>query len=108
MLDEKDLQAIAMLIKSEIAESEKRMDKKLEVMKEEVVKETNHNMKVLLDTEVTAKFNLIAEDLRTLHEKVDDLIAINEERESESFDIAAMKAAIRQLNREVKALKKAN
>ena len=97
MLDEKDLQAIAQL-----------MDMKLGETKEEIVKETNHNMKVLLDTEVTARFNLIAEDLHTLHEKVDDLIAINEERESDSFDIAGMKAAIRQLNREVKALKKAN
>lgn len=104
MLDEKDLQAIAMLIKSEIAESEKRMDKKLEAQEGRIM----HNMKVLLDTEVTTKFNLIAEDLQILHEKVDAIHEIKVDQAGMSNRIVALETAVRKLNREVQELKKAN
>ena len=63
MLEEKDLQAIAQLMqgmKEEIIGETKEL---MARQKEEILDEATHRMKVLLDTEVTTKFNLLAEEL---------------------------------------------
>lgn len=56
MLEEKDLQAIAEMMKG----MESRIDQKLEKQKQDIM----HDVKVLLDTEVTTRFNLLAEGQR--------------------------------------------
>ena len=57
MLDEKDLQAIAEMTKG----MESRIDQKLEKQKQEILDESARRMELLLDTEVTTRFNLLAE-----------------------------------------------
>lgn len=65
MLEEKDLQAIAEMMKG----MESRIDQKLEKQKQDIM----HDVKVLLDTEVTTRFNLLAEGQQTILEKLERL-----------------------------------
>ena len=55
MLDEKDLQAIAQLMAQQ---------------KQEILKESTSNMQVVLENLVEPKFNLLADDLRVIREKL--------------------------------------
>ena len=76
MLDEKDLQAIAEMMKG----MESRIDQKLEKQKQEILDESTRRMKLLLDTEVTTRFNLLAEGQQTILEKLerlDDMEAVS-------------------------------
>ena len=74
MLEEKDLQAIAQLMDSRIGESEKRMaklmDQSLAQQKQEILDESTQRMKILLDTEITPKFNLLAENQKIMLDKL--------------------------------------
>lgn len=103
MLEEKDLQAIAQLMDSRIGESEKRMDQRLAQQKQEILDETTQRMKVLLDTEVTPKFNLLAENQSIMMEKLERLDDI----EVMDTRITALEAMVKKLNRDVEKLKKA-
>lgn len=71
--------------------------------KAEIIAESTHNMKVLLDLEVKPQFNLVAEQVQLLEEKIDGLTPVD----SVYADIYAMKAAIRTINKEIKTLKQA-
>ena len=82
MLEEKDLQAIAQL---------------MERQKQEILDETTQRMKVLLDTEVTPKFNLLAENQSIMMEKLERLDDI----EVMDTRITALEAMVKKLNREV-------
>ncbi len=84
MLDKEDLQAIAQLIDQRISESENRM-------------------KVLIDQEVTPKFNLLAENQAIMMEKLEKL----DEMEIMDTRLTALEAMVKKLNREVQQLKKA-
>lgn len=84
MLDREDLQAIAQLIDQRISESENRM-------------------KVLIDQEVTPKFNLLAENQSIILEKLEKL----DELETLDIRVTTLEAAVKKLNREVQQLKKA-
>ena len=95
MLDEKDLQAIAQL-----------MDRKLSQQKQEILKEATQSMKVLLDAEVTPKFNLLAEEIQGLHEKLDRM-AIPEDLELLESRVDTLELAVRKHSREISELKKA-
>ena len=85
MLDEKDLQAIAQLMAQQ----------KKEVMGE---------VKFLLDTEVKTQFNLLAEGIQDIQEKlvprsrVDDL----------EGEVKFLKSIVRQMSEDLQELKKAN
>jgi hypothetical protein len=107
MLEEKDLQAIAQLMDSRIGESEKRMaklmDQRLAQQKQEILDETTQRMKVLLDTEVTPKFNLLAENQSIMMEKLERLDDI----EVMDTRITALEAMVKKLNRDVEKLKRA-
>ena len=70
MLDEKDLQAIAELMQG----MEARFDQKLAQQRKEIM----HDVKVLLDTEVTSKLNLLAEGQDILKERLDTLDEVKE------------------------------
>ena len=99
MLEERDLQAIAQLMKG----MEDRIDQKLAQQKEEILDEATHRMKVLLDTEVTTKFNLLAEELDAIKERLPapDIL----EQIQEELDI--QHAVVKRHTKEIQALKKA-
>lgn len=65
MLDEKDLQAIAQLM----AGVEQRMDQKLAQQKREIIGE----VKVLIEADVMPKFDLLADGLKAVNEKLEVL-----------------------------------
>lgn len=95
MLEEKDLQAIAEMMKG----MESRIDQKLEKQKQDIM----HDVKVLLDTEVTTQFNLLAEGQQTILEKLERL----DDMEVMDTRITALEAMVKKLNREMEKLKKA-
>lgn len=95
MLEEKDLQAIAEMMKG----MESRIDQKLEKQKQDIM----HDVKVLLDTEVTTRFNLLAEGQQTILEKLEHL----DDMEVMGTRITALEAMVKKLNREMEKLKKA-
>ena len=84
MLDEKDLQAIAQLM-------------------EQQRKDIMHDVKVLLDTEVSTKFNLLAEgieDIQRLMPSEDDMDIIDGRLDT-------LEAIVKKHSREIAELKKA-
>lgn len=107
MLEEKDLQAIAQLMDSRIGESEKRMaklmDQSLAQQKQEILDESTQRMKILLDTEITPKFNLLAENQKIMLDK----LAPKSELEELRSEVSVLKLAIRTINQEIAELKKA-
>ena len=107
MLEEKDLQAIAQLMDSRIGESEKRMaklmDHSLAQQKQEILDESTQRMKILLDTEITPKFNPLAENQKIMLDK----LAPKSELEELRSEVSVLKLAIRSINQEIAELKKA-
>ncbi len=99
MLDEKDLQAIAEMMKG----MESRIDQKLEKQKQDILDESARRMKLLLDTEVTTRFNLLAEGQKA----VMDAITPKSEIEELRNEVSVLKLAIRTMNQEIAELKKA-
>ena len=124
MLDEKDLLAIGQLLDQKLEEKleqkleekldqkleekleqklEEKLDQKLAQQKEEILTEATHRMKVLLDAEVRPMFNLLAEDISIIREMM-----VPESRiKAAEDDIDILKASVRQINREIRELKKA-
>lgn len=89
MLDEKDLQAISQM-----------MDGKLAAQKKEIMNE----VKVLLDTEVQTKFNLLAEGQQEILERLVPRSRVDDLEDEVKF----LKSIIRQISEDVQKLKKAN
>ena len=84
MLDEKDLQAIAQLM-------------------EQQRKDIMHDVKVLLDTEVSTKFNLLAEGIEDIQSRMpseDDMDIIDGRLDT-------LEAIVKKHSREIAELKKA-
>lgn len=100
MLEEKDLLAIGRLIDQKL---EEKLDQKLAQQKEEILTEATHRMKVLLDAEVKPMFNLLAEDISIIREKM-----IPESRiEAVEDDVSVLKASVRRINQDIRELKQA-
>ena len=95
MLEEKDLQAIAQLMKG----MEDRIDQKLAQQKKEIM----HEVGVLNENEVTPRLNLLAENQQSMMEKLERL----DDLDIMDTRITALEAMVRKLNREVAQLKKA-
>ena len=91
MLDEKDLQAIAALMDSKIKESEDRMA---------------GLMKVVMENEVTPKFNMLAEMLSDLKEEVDQ-IPKDDDRKKVIENLEVYDAVLKLHSEEIAKLKKA-
>lgn len=116
MLDEKDLLAIGQLLDQKLEEKleqklEEKLDQKLEEklnqklaqQKEEILTEATHRMKVLLDAEVKPMFNLLAEDISIIREKM-----IPESRiEALEDDVSVLKSSVRRINQDIRELKQA-
>lgn len=122
MLDEKDLQAIAQLMDAKLAHQKQDImsetkgllaQQKQEIMsetkgllaqqKQEVLDESTRRTKLLLDTEVTTRFNLLAEGQQTILEKLERL----DDMEVMDTRINALEAMVKKLNREMEKLKRA-
>lgn len=95
MLEEKDLQAIAQLMQG----MEDRIDQKLAQQNKEIMQEVG----VLIENEVTPRFNLLAENQQSMMEKLERL----DDLDIMDTRITALEAMVRKLNREVAQLKKA-
>ena len=95
MLEEKDLRAIAQLMKG----MEDRIDQKLAQQKKEIMQEVG----VLIENEVTPRFNLLAEELDAIKERLPapDIL----EQIQEEMDI--QHAVVKRHTKEIQALKKA-
>ena len=93
MLDEKDLQAIQALISAN---------------NEIILNEAAHRMRVLLDAEVTPKFDLLAEGQEAILDRLYRMEDRLEDMDVMDSRITALEAMVKKLNREVAALKKAN
>lgn len=95
MLEEKDLQAIAQLMQG----MEDRIDQKLAQQKKEIMQEVG----VLIENEVTPRFNLLAEELGAIKERLPapDIL----EQIQEELDI--QHAVVKRHTKEIQALKKA-
>ncbi|MBS6216670.1 MAG: hypothetical protein E7G43_15435 [Flavonifractor plautii] len=122
MLDEKDLQAIAQLMDAKLAHQKQDImsetkgllaQQKQEIMsetkgllaqqKQEILDESTRRTKLLLDTEVTTRFNLLAEGQQTILEKLERL----DDMEVMDTRINALEAMVKKLNREMEKLKRA-
>ena len=85
MLDEKDMQTI---------------DQKLAQQRKEIMQD----MKALLDAEFQTKFNLLAEGIQDIQEKLVPRSRVDDLEEEVKF----FKALYRQMNEDLQELKKAN
>ena len=103
MLEEKDLQAIAQLMEKPRQDIMSETKGLRAQQKQEILDETTQRMKVLLDTEVTPKFNLLAENQSIMMEKLERL----DDMEVMDTRITALEAMVKKLNRDVEKLKKA-
>ena len=125
MLDEKDLQAIAQLMDQKLAQQKQDifgvmdqklaqqkqdifgvMDQKLAQQKKEILSETAHQMKTLIDLEVTPKFNLLAEGLQNVNDRLDRLTT-PEEFEIMDSRMDTLELVVKKHSREIAELKKA-
>lgn len=95
MLEEKDLQAIAEMMQG----MESRIDQKLARQRQDIM----HDVKVLLDTEVTTRFNLLAEGQQAIMDSITPKSEIEELRN----EVSVLKLAIRTMNQDIAELKKA-
>ena len=78
------------------------------MLSQEDRKEIAHLMQVIVDADVTPKFNLLADELQIQRKLLESLGNTEQHREQVETEIAVLKAAYRQLSREVAELKRAN
>lgn len=104
MLDEKDLQAIDLLIQKRITESEERIAKStaesIYAAEQRIAKSTV----ALMDAEFSKKFNLLAEGQEAILERLVPRSRVDDLEDEVKF----LKSIVRQLNEDMQALKKAN
>ena len=68
--------------------------------------EIAHLMKVVIESDVTPKFNLLAEGLQLVNEKLDSLSYKSRIDDLET-EVNLLKVVVRQMNDELQSLKKA-
>ncbi len=93
MLDEKDLQAIGQMMAQQKQE-----------IKTELRQEIMQDMKVLLDVEVKTQFNLLAEGIQDIQEKLVPRSRVDDLEDEVKF----LKSIVRQMSEDLQKLKKAN
>ena len=99
MLDERDLQLLAQMFQNMEERLDQRMDQKLAQQRKEIM----GDVRLLLDTEVQTKFNLLAENQEIILQKLERL----EDMDVMDTRISALEAMVKKLNRDVDKLKKA-
>lgn len=112
MLDEKDLQAIAQLIKAQVNPINKRLDTlerttatkdDLAAMEKRVLEQSTVNMQVLLEGLVDPKFNLLADGQKLIQEKMLPMEALDDAEDR----LDVLEAVVKNHSREIRELKKA-
>lgn len=87
----------------EMAQQKQELLGEMGRQKEEILTESTHRMKVLIESEFQQQFNLLAEDLAVIREKM-----VPESRMEEAEDdIIVLKSAVRQINQEIREMKRA-
>ena len=89
MLDERDLEAIDSLIQKRIGEAEQRIAK---------------NTVALMDSDFSRKFDLLAEEIQDIQEKLVPCSRVDDLEEEVKF----LKVLYRQMNEDLQKRKKAN
>ena len=89
MVDKEMLEAIRGIVREEVSESEQRITK---------------NMVALMDAEFKPQFNLLAEGIQDIQEKLVPRSRVDDLEDEMKF----LKSIVRQMNEEIQALKKAN
>ena len=99
MLDEKDLQLIQSLLDTQTS----RMMDAMEAQKKEILRETASSTRVLIESSIMPKFNLLAEGQRTLLETLAPKSRVEELEEEVDF----LKSIIKLHSEQIAELKKA-
>ena len=102
-IGKEELRMKSIKIQKEVFAEERKNLKKKEYHRLIEAAQGDERMKLLLDTEVTAKFNLLAEGQQAILEKLVPMSRI----EAVEADIAILKQAVRAMNQEIDELKKA-
>lgn len=100
MLDEKDLQAIAQMMEAQEKRLDERLDQRLSEMEQRITK----NTVALMDIEFSKKFNLLAEGIEDIQEKLVPRSRVDDLEDEVKF----LKSMMRQMNEDLQKLKKAN
>lgn len=99
MLDEKDLQLIQSLLDTQTS----RMMDAMEAQKKEILRETASSTRVLIESSIMPKFNLLAEGQQTLLETLAPKSRVEELEEEVDF----LKSIIKLHSEQIAELKKA-
>ena len=94
---EKRIEAV---IDEKLQQQENKLDEKFESLRKEVM----HDVRILLDTEVTTKFNLLAEG----QEEILRRMPSPEDAEIVNGRLEVLEAMVKRLSRDIEKLKKAN
>ena len=123
MLDERDIQIIAQLMRQQFEQQAQRLDLKLEQkleqklaklkvelkaelkteLKAELVPEVMHNVRVLMESYFDPKFDALSEEVRMIHE----IIIPPQRMEEAETQINVLEGVVRLHSREIEALKAA-
>lgn len=101
MLDEKDLQARFDGVERRLDTLEQHMGE----MEDRILKQSAHNMRVILESSVDKKLNLILEALDTQQEQMKRLAAKSRVEEMEE-EMQFLKAVVRAQSQRIEALEK--
>ena len=103
MLEEKDLQAIAQIMDQKLAQQKREIMGETKELLSQQKREMYEEMGVLIENEVTPKFNLLAEG------QEDILHRMPSEDDMDIIDgrLTTLEASVKKLNREVAQFKKA-
>lgn len=101
MLDEKDLQARFDGVERRLDTLEQHMGE----MEDRILKQSAHNMRVILESSVDKKLNLILEALEMQQEQMKQLAAKSRVEELEE-EIDFLKAVVRSQSQRIEALEK--
>ena len=85
---------------------EKSIDLKLENLKEEILQASAHNMRVILESSVDKKLNLILEALQAQQEQIKTL-ASNSRVDALEEEIIMLRSVVKKHTREIEELKHA-
>lgn len=99
MLDEKDLQLIQNLLDTQTS----RMMDAMEAQKKEILRETASSTRVLIESSIMPKFNLLAEGQQTLLETLAPKSRVEELEEEVDF----LKSIVKLHSEQIAELKKA-
>ena len=100
MLDEKDLQAIAQIMDEKISASEERTNAKIAGAAEQ----SRQYMNVLIESDIMPKFNLLADGIKDIQEKLVPRCRVDDLEDEVKF----LKVMYRQMVERVALLEKTN